>query len=146
MIVLCGINSAIQLYFFPARPTDCGRGEGETVSEGGKVNLFRDRRIHSDALDAITTLTSPQSISIDFLILPFLKLLIGIVAHIAILHLCLPILANFYEKNLYLKSVAGITKRKMKEILSIPDKEEQCNLLLSIRCISCQSKNNWCGH
>lgn len=57
MIVLCGINSAIQLYVFPApvnnitdcfhlygydvrfaclpiRPTDCERGEGETVSEG----------------------------------------------------------------------------------------------------------------
>jgi len=31
----------------------------QTVGEGGKVNLFRDRRIHSDALDAITILTSP---------------------------------------------------------------------------------------
>ena len=80
------------------------------------------------------------------LILPFLKLLIGIVAHIAILHLCVPILASFYEKNLYLKSVAGITIRKMKEMLSIPDNEVQCNLLLCIWCISCQSKNNWCGH
>lgn len=47
--------------------------------------------------------------------MPFLKLLIGIVAHVAILHLCVPILASFYEKNLYLKSVAGITIRKMKE-------------------------------
>lgn len=88
MIVLCGINSAIQLYVFPApvnnitdcfhlygydvrfaclpiRPTDCERGEGETVSEGGKLNLFGDRRIYSDALDTITILTSPQSISID---------------------------------------------------------------------------------
>lgn len=64
--------------------------------------------------------------------MPFLKLLIGIVAHVAILHLCVPILASFYEKNLYLKSVAGITIRKMKEMLSIPDKEEQCNLLLCI--------------
>ena len=102
--------------------------------EGGKLNLFRDRRIHSDALDAITIVTSPQSISIDFLILPFLKLLVGI--------LCVPILANFNEKNLYLKSVAGITKRKMKEILSISHKEEQSNFLLCIGCISCQSKNN----
>lgn len=47
--------------------------------------------------------------------MPFLKLLIGIVVHVAILHLCVPILASFYEKNLYLKSVAGITIRKMKE-------------------------------
>lgn len=47
--------------------------------------------------------------------MPFLKLLIGIVAHVAILHLCVPILASFYEKNLYLKSVAGILNDKKNE-------------------------------
>ena len=123
----------------PGHPSalQTGRGEGETINEGEKVNLFRDRRILiSDALDAITIFTSPQSIS---LMLPFLKPLIGIVAHIAILLLCVPILTIFYEKNLYLKSVAATTE----EILSIRDKEVQCDFLLCVYFVSVKEQLMW---
>lgn len=84
----------------PIHPTDCWRGEGETVSKGVIVNLFRDWRIHSNALSQ-TQLPFFRLPNLKaFLILPFLKLLIGIVAHIAIFHLCVPILANFFMRKI----------------------------------------------
>ena len=96
-----------------------GEGKGRLLARGEKSIFFEIDVSIATCLTSLPFLRLPNLQAL--LILPFLKLLIGIVAHIAILHLCVPILANYYEKNLYLKSVAATTKRKMKEILSIPD-------------------------